>query len=130
MTDAYRDDLEAALARVSDLEREIEMLRKRNAELESGDRETIEARENARRLAAALEREREELRRQQQWEADEAHWREASREEVKAVRAANAALKAELAPRRAPTTMAPNAGVLIGFVAAGIAALIAAIVGK
>ena len=62
MSDAYRDDLAAALARASDLEREVVELRKRNAELQSGDRETIEARENARRLEAALEREREELR--------------------------------------------------------------------
>jgi predicted RNase H-like nuclease (RuvC/YqgF family) len=62
MNEAYRDDLEAALARASDLEREVEALRRRNAELESGDRATIEARENARRLEAALERERDELR--------------------------------------------------------------------
>ena len=59
MNNAYRDDLEAALARASDLEREVEALRKRNAELESSG-QTDEARENARRLAAALEREREE----------------------------------------------------------------------
>ena len=35
MSDAYRDDLDAARARVSDLEREAEQLRKRNAELEA-----------------------------------------------------------------------------------------------
>lgn len=37
MSDAYRDDLDAARARVSDLEREAEQLRKRNAELEARD---------------------------------------------------------------------------------------------
>jgi hypothetical protein len=35
MSDAYRDDLDAARARVSDLEREADRLRKRNAELEA-----------------------------------------------------------------------------------------------
>ena len=37
MSDAYRDDLDAARARVSDLEREADRLRKRNAELEARD---------------------------------------------------------------------------------------------
>jgi hypothetical protein len=37
MSDAYRDDLDAARARVSGLEREAERLRKRNAELEARD---------------------------------------------------------------------------------------------
>ena len=38
---AYRDDLEAALARVSDLEREAERLRRRNAELEARDQAPV-----------------------------------------------------------------------------------------
>lgn len=96
MNDAYRNDLEAALARATDLEREVEALRKRVAELESGDPQTVEARENARRLEAALLRERDELRQHHQWEADDAHWRQASRDEAIAARARNAALKAEL----------------------------------
>jgi len=132
MKDAYRDDLEAALARASDLEREVEALRKRIAELESGDRQTLEARENARRLEAALEREREELQRQHQREVDDAHWRQATREEVKAVRAANAARKAELAaltPRRQRTAN-QEVAYATAFVICGIAALIAQIVGQ
>ena len=63
MNNAYRDDLEAALARASDLEHQVIRLRMRVAELETGDRATVEARENARRLEAALDREREELQR-------------------------------------------------------------------
>lgn len=59
----YRDELAAATARADALERELDLLRQRNAQLESGDRATIEARENARRLEAALERETDELRR-------------------------------------------------------------------
>lgn len=73
MTDAYRDDLEAALARASDLEREIEALRRRNAELEAE-----ESSENARRLAAALEREREEMRIRDTQRNDDATWRRAA----------------------------------------------------
>lgn len=110
----------------------MEGLRKRVAELESGDRQTLEARENARRLATALDREREERRRQQQREVDDAHWRQASREEVTAVRAANAALKARLAkntaraPRRDP--IAEIAVTAIVVVGGAIAALIEAVV--
>ena len=48
MSDADRDDLEAALARASDLERAIEDLRMRNAALEA-----FEARKNARRRQKA-----------------------------------------------------------------------------
>lgn len=75
MTDAYRDDLEAALARASDLEREIEALRRRNAELEAD-----ESSENARRLASALEREREEMRIRDTRRDDDATWRRAAKE--------------------------------------------------
>jgi hypothetical protein len=128
---AYRDDLEAAQARASDLEREVEGLRKRISELETGDRATIEARENARRLAAALEREREELRQQHRWEVDDAHWRQASREESKAARAANAELKTALAvntPRRSPTTQEQLIGAVVVVIFV-VVALIAQIVG-
>jgi hypothetical protein len=51
MSDAYRDDLEAALARASDLEREIAELRARNAGLEANPA----ARDHARQPAAALD---------------------------------------------------------------------------
>jgi hypothetical protein len=131
MTDAYRDDLEAALARVSDLEREVEALRERNAELEAGDCQTVEARENARRLAAALERERAELHRQHQREIDDAHWSQAAREEAEAARAAKAALamRTTTAPvqRREVTTAEVMIGI-VGMVGGGMAGLIAAIV--
>jgi hypothetical protein len=78
MSDAHRDDLEAALARASDLEREIEELRRRNAELEAGG-QTDEARENARRLAAAIEREQKEAQIRDERKLDEASWRRAAR---------------------------------------------------
>jgi hypothetical protein len=90
---AYRDDLEAALARASDLEREVAELQRRNAELEMGDRQTIEARENAHRLAAALERERDELRHDHNRQVDDAGWRRAAREAANA-RAAKVATNA------------------------------------
>jgi hypothetical protein len=51
---AYRDDLEAALARASDLEGEVEELQRRKAELEPDDRDE---RQTVQRLAAAVERE-------------------------------------------------------------------------
>jgi hypothetical protein len=62
MADTYHDDLETTLAWIDTLEREAERLRKRNAELESFDSQTVEARENAQKLEADLEREREALR--------------------------------------------------------------------
>ena len=79
MTNTYRDDLEAALARASDLEREIEDLRQRNATLEA-----FEARHNARRLAAAIERERDEQQRNDDRDRDEARWRGAAEEAASA----------------------------------------------
>jgi chromosome segregation ATPase len=131
MTDAYRDDLEAALARVSDLEREVEALRERNAELEAGDSQTVEARENARRLAAALERERAELRQQHQREVDDAHWSQASRDEANATKAANTALvkrlTTALVKRREVTTAEVMIGT-VGMVGGGMAGVVAAIV--
>lgn len=68
MAIAYRDDLEAAQLRAEDLERELATLRERNAKLEAelagGD--TAEQLANARRLAAAIEREQaERLQREQ-----------------------------------------------------------------
>jgi predicted RNase H-like nuclease (RuvC/YqgF family) len=62
---AYRDDLEAAQLRASDLERELNEMRARNKALEKrveGVRDTEEALANARRLQTALEREQQELR--------------------------------------------------------------------
>jgi hypothetical protein len=79
VSDAYRDALEALLARVRDLEREVEELRKRNAGLESIG-QTDEARENARRLAAALERELEEARIRHERTLDDATWKQAALE--------------------------------------------------
>ena len=52
MTTAYRDDLEATRARVRDLEREAERLRKRNAELTSMHAEHLEPREKTEPSAA------------------------------------------------------------------------------
>jgi hypothetical protein len=85
---AYRDDLEAALARASHLEREVEALRRRNAELAFGDRATIEARENARRLEAALQREREELQQRIARGVEEASSEQASKDAGFSARAA------------------------------------------
>ena len=76
MSDAHRDDLEAALVRASELDREVEELRRRNAELEAGG-QTDEARENARRLAAAIEREQKEAQIRDERKLDEASWHEA-----------------------------------------------------
>jgi Flp pilus assembly protein TadB len=75
MNNAYRDDLEAALARASDLEREIEDLRMRNDALEA-----FEARKNARRLATAEERERDEEQRRDEQARDEGVLRRAAQE--------------------------------------------------
>jgi Flp pilus assembly protein TadB len=75
MNDAYRDELEATLARASELEREIEELRRTNAELES-----FEARHNARRLVAAIDREREEKQRNDDRDREDARLRLAAKE--------------------------------------------------
>jgi VIT1/CCC1 family predicted Fe2+/Mn2+ transporter len=70
---AYRDDLEAAQLRAQDLEHELATLRERNEKLEEelagGD--TAEQLANARRLAAAIQREEAERRQRQQAELDE-----------------------------------------------------------
>jgi hypothetical protein len=75
---AYRDDLEAALQRGNDLEREIAALRARNQALEaslaSGD--TSAATTNAQRIAAAIAREQEEQRLRDDAERDERAARE------------------------------------------------------
>lgn len=79
MNDADRADLEAALARASELEREIEELRRQNVE-----REAFEARHNARRLVAAIDREREDQQRNDDRNRDEARWRRAAQEAASA----------------------------------------------
>ena len=126
MTDTYRDDLDAALARASDSKREVEALRERNAELEMSP----EARENARRLAAALERERAEVQQHHQSEVDSAHWMQASREEAKAARAANdVAKQTTIAPvKRREVTKAKVLVGIVGMVGGGMAGVVAAIV--
>ena len=105
MSDAYRDELEAAQARASDLEREIEELRKRNAELE-GTGETDEARDNARRLAAAIEREREEAQIRDDRKLDDAMFNQAAREAASA--------RAEKKPSAAAVMASVAIGCLIG----------------
>lgn len=65
MTDSYRDELEAAQARADELQRDIERLRRRNAELEHRPEAVPaapvdEATLNRERLLAAVRREREE----------------------------------------------------------------------
>ena len=101
MSDADRDDLEAAQTRASELEREVEELRKRNAELE-GAGETDEARENARRLAAAIEREREEAQIRDDRKLDDAMFTQAAQEaaiaRAKKKLPSAAAVMASLAP--------------------------------
>jgi hypothetical protein len=52
MSTAYRDDLDAARARVGDLEREAERLRTRNAELTAKNREKVEPSEKPEPIAA------------------------------------------------------------------------------
>jgi hypothetical protein len=88
--DEYRNDLEAALARASELEREVEELRRRNAGLESTGK-TDEARENARRLEAALERERAEAQVRDERKLDEAMFKQAAQEAAHASRKPSAA---------------------------------------
>ena len=76
MSDAHRDELEATLGRASELDADVEELRRRNAELESSG-QTDEARENARRLAAAIGREHKEAQIREERELDEAATAEA-----------------------------------------------------